>query len=58
MILATRNQHKVREMAELLPGVDLRPLPDEVDLAAGDRRQLRGQRADQGPRGPRRHRRR
>jgi XTP/dITP diphosphohydrolase len=29
-ILATRNQHKVREMAELLPGVDLRPLPDEV----------------------------
>jgi len=28
--LATRNQHKVREMAELLPGVDLRPLPDEV----------------------------
>jgi len=30
MILATRNQHKVREMAELLPGVDLRPLPDEL----------------------------
>ena len=30
MILATRNQHKVREMAELLPGVDLRPLPDDV----------------------------
>jgi len=30
MILATRNQHKVREMAELLPGVDLRSLPDEV----------------------------
>ena len=29
-VLATRNQHKVREMAELLPGVDLRPLPDEV----------------------------
>ena len=28
--LATRNQHKVREMAELLPGVDLRPLPDEI----------------------------
>jgi XTP/dITP diphosphohydrolase len=28
--LATRNQHKVREMAELLPGVDLQPLPDEV----------------------------
>ncbi|HET8954740.1 MAG TPA: RdgB/HAM1 family non-canonical purine NTP pyrophosphatase [Solirubrobacterales bacterium] len=30
MILATRNRHKVREMAELLPGVDLRPLPDEL----------------------------
>jgi XTP/dITP diphosphohydrolase len=32
LILATRNQHKVKEMAELLPGVDLRPLPDEVEL--------------------------
>lgn len=32
MILATRNEHKVREMAELLPGVDLRPLPDEVEM--------------------------
>jgi XTP/dITP diphosphohydrolase len=32
MILATRNRHKVREMAELLPGADLRPLPDEVGL--------------------------
>jgi XTP/dITP diphosphohydrolase len=30
MILATRNQHKLREMAELLPGVDLEPLPDQV----------------------------
>jgi XTP/dITP diphosphohydrolase len=30
LVLATRNQHKVREMAELLPGVDLRPLPDDV----------------------------
>lgn len=29
-VLATRNQHKVREMAGLLPGVDLQPLPDEV----------------------------
>jgi XTP/dITP diphosphohydrolase len=28
--LATRNRHKVREMAELLPGIDLRPLPDDV----------------------------
>ncbi|HWN72749.1 MAG TPA: RdgB/HAM1 family non-canonical purine NTP pyrophosphatase [Solirubrobacterales bacterium] len=32
MILSTRNEHKVREMADLLPGVDLRPLPDEVEL--------------------------
>jgi XTP/dITP diphosphohydrolase len=32
MILATRNQHKVREMAELLPGADLEPLPDEVEM--------------------------
>lgn len=31
MILATRNQHKVREMAELLPRLDLKPLPDEVE---------------------------
>jgi XTP/dITP diphosphohydrolase len=30
--LATRNEHKLREMAEMLPGVDLRPLPDEVEL--------------------------
>jgi XTP/dITP diphosphohydrolase len=32
LILATRNQHKVREMAELLPGLDLEPLPDEVEM--------------------------
>jgi XTP/dITP diphosphohydrolase len=32
MILATRNQHKVREMAELLPGVGLKPLPADVEL--------------------------
>jgi XTP/dITP diphosphohydrolase len=32
MILSTRNQHKVREMAELLPGVELQPLPAEVVL--------------------------
>ncbi|HEY5943531.1 MAG TPA: RdgB/HAM1 family non-canonical purine NTP pyrophosphatase [Solirubrobacterales bacterium] len=30
-VLATRNQHKVREMAELLPGIDLQPLPDDVE---------------------------
>jgi XTP/dITP diphosphohydrolase len=32
LILSTRNPHKVKEMAELLPGVDLRPLPEEVVL--------------------------
>jgi XTP/dITP diphosphohydrolase len=32
LILATRNQHKLAEMSELLPGVDLRPLPEEVVL--------------------------
>jgi XTP/dITP diphosphohydrolase len=38
LILSTRNRHKVKEMAELLPGVDLRPLPEEVELPpeAGD----------------------
>lgn len=32
MILSTRNQHKVAEMSQLLPGVDLKPLPAEVEL--------------------------
>jgi XTP/dITP diphosphohydrolase len=32
LILATRNKHKLTEMSELLPGVDLRPLPPEVEL--------------------------
>ena len=32
MILATRNPHKVEEMAELLPGAALQQLPDEVEL--------------------------
>jgi XTP/dITP diphosphohydrolase len=32
VILATRNEHKLREMAEMLPGVDLTPLPEEVEL--------------------------
>lgn len=36
MILASRNRHKVRELAEILPGVALRPLPDEVDLPPED----------------------
>ena len=32
MILATRNEHKVRELAEILPGTGLRALPAEVEL--------------------------
>jgi XTP/dITP diphosphohydrolase len=32
LILATRNPHKLGEMAELLPGADLQPLPEEVQL--------------------------
>ncbi len=32
MILASRNDHKVRELGEILPGSDLRALPDEVEL--------------------------
>lgn len=32
MILATGNRHKVAEMSALLPGLDLRPLPPEVEL--------------------------
>jgi XTP/dITP diphosphohydrolase len=32
VILATRNQHKVAEMSQLLPGIDLQPLSDEVEL--------------------------
>jgi XTP/dITP diphosphohydrolase len=36
LILATRNRHKLKEMAELLPSVDLRPLPPEVPLPPED----------------------
>lgn len=35
-VLATRNAHKLREMAELLPGLDLRPLPDGVPSPVED----------------------
>ncbi len=34
MIFATGNKHKLREMRELLPGVDLEPLPEGVELPA------------------------
>jgi XTP/dITP diphosphohydrolase len=32
LILATGNRHKLREMRELLPGIELEPLPDGVEL--------------------------
>jgi XTP/dITP diphosphohydrolase len=32
LILATRNEHKLRELAEILPGVELRPLPAGVEM--------------------------
>ncbi len=36
MILATRNEHKFRELAEILPGVRLRPLPAGVQTPDED----------------------
>jgi XTP/dITP diphosphohydrolase len=32
LVLATRNEHKLRELAELLPGLRLERLPDGVEL--------------------------
>jgi XTP/dITP diphosphohydrolase len=32
LLLATRNDHKLRELREALPGVELDPLPPEVEL--------------------------
>jgi XTP/dITP diphosphohydrolase len=32
LLLATRNEHKLRELREALPGIDLDPLPAEVEL--------------------------
>jgi len=32
LLVATRNEHKLREFRELLPGVELDPLPPEVEL--------------------------
>jgi XTP/dITP diphosphohydrolase len=32
LLLATRNEHKLRELREALPGVELDPLPPEVEL--------------------------
>jgi XTP/dITP diphosphohydrolase len=36
LVLATRNEHKLRELAEILAGVELLPLPDEVELPPED----------------------
>ena len=36
MIFATGNKHKLREMRELLPGVELEPLPEEFELPPED----------------------
>jgi XTP/dITP diphosphohydrolase len=32
LVLATRNAHKLREFREALPGVEITPLPDDVEL--------------------------
>jgi XTP/dITP diphosphohydrolase len=34
LVVATRNQHKLRELAELLPDLRLEPLPEGVELPA------------------------
>ena len=36
LVLATRNDHKVRELSRLLPGVRLEPLPPDVELPPED----------------------
>jgi XTP/dITP diphosphohydrolase len=36
LILATRNRHKLKEMAELLPAIDLQPLPPAVEMPPED----------------------
>ena len=55
-VLATRNEHKLRELSELLRRVELEPLPPDVRAAAGDGHHLRRQRAGEGARGGHRHR--
>src|SRR5919201_4798176 len=35
-VVATRNEHKLRELREILTGVELVPLPDEVELPPED----------------------
>jgi XTP/dITP diphosphohydrolase len=32
LVVATRNEHKLRELGEILDGVEIAPLPDDVEL--------------------------
>src|SRR3954453_20532349 len=32
LVLATRNEHKLRELREALPGIEIEPLPKGVEL--------------------------
>jgi XTP/dITP diphosphohydrolase len=32
LILATRNEHKLRELREALPGVEIKPLPEAIEV--------------------------
>ena len=36
IVVATRNQHKLAELGEILSGYDLEPLPDEIELPPED----------------------
>src|SRR5262245_40524535 len=36
LVLATRNEHKLRELREAMPGVELEPLPASVELPPED----------------------
>jgi XTP/dITP diphosphohydrolase len=36
LVVATRNEHKLRELAELMPDLQLQPLPDQFELPPED----------------------
>jgi len=36
LLLATRNEHKLRELADILEGIELVPLPDAIELPPED----------------------
>jgi XTP/dITP diphosphohydrolase len=36
LVVATKNEHKLRELREALPGLELEPLPQEVELPPED----------------------